>query len=1415
MNNRFPKGSGQRLLSLNALILLFLFSGGFYSQDLSKIIITCTDVVIPTCYGDADGSVRAEATGGVPPYTYVWSDGTEGPVLSGVKSGVYTVKVTDAEGNMAEKKFFMRQPKLLTVDFSARACSLPLKASAQAWGGTGPFTYQWSTGASGQTITVESGVEYCVTVTDANDCTTFGCTTVTLSDVSVSVTAEQISCPGVDDGSLTATVDGGLEPITYSWSNGATTPQITGLAPGTYEVTATDANGCSEIATGEILPKEDLLVDLMKTDPVCTGDTTGNIQSAVSGGTPPYTYLWNNGAETADIAELGPGNYILTVTDASGCTAEATVDLAYQSELTIEATATPETCAGDGNGSASVTPADGVSPYDIIWSTGDTSTTLSGVDPGTYTVTVTDAVGCQDTTSVTVEPAPDFEIETESTDPSSCSETDGTASVTVVSGEGPFSIEWSTGDTTAVIDSLETGTYTVTVTNAAQCTASASVTINQPTALDIDITGQQLLCPGDSTASLMVSVNGGIPPFDILWSTGDTTEVIDSLFAGTYTVTVTDSTGCSVSETAVIEEVEALEVTIGGLSVVCGQGNTGSAFANVSGGAEPFTYIWSTGDTTRAILGLLTGTYSVTVTDSIGCSGSASIDIKIVDDLAVEIVGQGISCAGETDGSAVATATGGDEPYSYFWSNGASGDSISQLSAGTYVVTVQDANNCTARDTITISSPSPILGFLDVQNLVCQEDSTGAIDLSVMGGTPPYAFEWSTGDTTEDISGLPQGTYRVTITDANDCFVVRSGTVRPPAPFTLDFDVKDVSCNGGQDGAVSVTVNGGTEPFTYEWSTGSTEDNISDLSPGDYGLTVTDSNGCVTQDSVSVTEVATLVCSVMEVSKVTLGGDGVLEVIPEGGTAPFSFEWSNGETTAVIDSLDGGVYSVTVTDANGCTTSCELELVPLSGLGDYVWIDADKDGIQDADEAPLAGVNITLLNAAGVEVTSTVSDSNGYYAFFALKAGTYRVQFDMPENYSFTKQDAGGNDEVDSDVDMTGMTAAIILTPGEFNWNIDAGYTRDCINITDPGSIGFDQYICGPGNNPDPLVSLTPASGGEGEIEYLWMYSTEEGPFNAATWKPIPNSDSPTYDPDILFETTYFARCARRENCPNFLETSIVKITVGDDAFVEIIGPATVCVGEPVIFQGVSSVEGSTIEWIFGPGIQKISVTENMAEVRFTSFGTFTIGATVSENDCKAIGTKEVLVINNNGICEEGLEIAAVVESEITREIRLDWIGTKAMRLDYTIEHSVDGVHFTPIGIDAIPVAEVENELLYACHVKAPKPGLNYYRVRMTDERGTDWYSNTEEIVFHDNSGSVLLYPNPVRQKATLELFEVGEEEMNFKLLTITGQVLQTWKASADDQRIEMDLGSYPGGVYFLKIDYGSDRTETLRLVKH
>ncbi|MEL6924775.1 MAG: SdrD B-like domain-containing protein, partial [Bacteroidota bacterium] len=293
------------------------------------------------------------------------------------------------------------------------------------------------------------------------------------------------------------------------------------------------------------------------------------------------------------------------------------------------------------------------------------------------------------------------------------------------------------------------------------------------------------------------------------------------------------------------------------------------------------------------------------------------------------------------------------------------------------------------------------------------------------------------------------------------------------------------------------------------------------------------------------------------------GSNGSATIFVSGGTEPYTYAWSNGGTMATIDGLAPGSYTGTVTDANGCSTSGTVEVGSMNSgvcVGDYVWLDGDRDGTQGQYENGVEGVEVLLIQAGSdgmyctdddVVVASTKTDAEGLYEFCCVTPGEYSILFDpvsLPVDFIFTTTDAGGDDEKDSDADpVSGKTPAFTITDGQMDdFSFDAGIRRVCINIENGGEIGEDQTIC-PGATPDKICATTLPSGGAGNIEYLWMFSTSDGPFDPNTWTMVENSNMECYDPGPLFETTYFILCSRRAGCDAYTgESNIVTITVND-----------------------------------------------------------------------------------------------------------------------------------------------------------------------------------------------------------------------------------------------------------------------------
>jgi uncharacterized repeat protein (TIGR01451 family) len=832
------------------------------------------------CNGSATGSIDLVVTGGTTPYTYLWSTGATSEDLSGLTAGTYTVTVTDAQGCTDEATFTIDEPTTLEIDLTATV------------------------------------------LTDAD-------------------------CNGSATGAIDLVVTGGTAPYGYLWSTGATSEDLSGLTAGTYTVTVTDAQGCTDEATFTIDEPTTLEIDLtatVLTDADCNGSATGSIDLVVTGGTTPYTYLWSTGATSEDLSGLTAGTYTVTVTDALGCTDEATFTIEEPTTLEIDITATVLTdadCNGSATGAIDLVVTGGTTPYTYLWSTGATSEDLSGLTADTYTVTVTDAQGCTDEATFTIEEPTTLEIDVDATvltDADCNGSATGSIDLVVTGGTTPYTYLWSTGATSEDLSGLAAGTYTVTVTDALGCTDEATFTIDEPTTLEIDLTATVLTdadCNGAATGSIDLVVTGGTLPYTYLWSTGATSEDLSGLTAGTYTVTVTDAQGCTDEATFTIDEPTTLEIDIDATVLTdadCNGAATGSIDLVVTGGTLPYTYLWNTGATSEDLNGLTAGTYTVTVTDAQGCTDEATFTIEEPTTLEIDITATVLTdadCNGSATGAIDLVVTGGTTPYTYLWSTGATSEDLTGLTAGTYTVTVTDAQGCTDEATFTIDEPTTLEIDIDATVLTdadCNGSATGAIDLVVTGGTTPYTYLWNTGATSEDLSGLTAGTYTVTVTDAQGCTDEATFIITQPDAVAIDVAgtvVQAVDCNGFATGSIFLVVIGGTPDYTYAWSgpvTIGDTNNATGLTAGTYSVTVTDANGCTDVASFEVTQPAPLLVSNADVNNTSCdSNDGSITLTIEGGTPNYTVSWDNGMTGAAISDLTPGTYTATIEDANGCT----------------------------------------------------------------------------------------------------------------------------------------------------------------------------------------------------------------------------------------------------------------------------------------------------------------------------------------------------------------------------------------------------------------------------------------------------------------------------------------------------------------
>ena len=539
-------------------------------------------------------------------------------------------------------------------------------------GGTTPFTFLWSNGQLGTVATGLSVGTVSVTLTDGVGCvniTTTPVTEPTLLNASI-VGSTDVLCAGESTGTISLTVLGGSTGYSYLWDDAgaSTTQDLSGLPGGSYTVVVTDANTCT--ATDNVIINVPAAITLttLPTDALCAAASDGSINLTVAGGTTGYTFNWSNGTSSEDLAGIGAGSYTVTVTDAGLCVSTITAVVNQPTPLVVTtAFCTDETAPNASDGATSASATGGTTNYTYVWSTGATTIGLSGLVSGTYTVTATDANGCFDITSCIVNNIPcSVTAATTLTDVTCNAASDGTATATMTGSlSTTFTYNWDNGQAGQTATGLDIGTYNVTVTDGNNCSFATSASIIEPSAIAITITPTNILCNGDANGAVDLTVSGGTPVYTFNWSTGPTAEDIIAPTGGTYSVTVTDAAGCSITATATVTEPTALTVTNTPLNASCNGVSDGSIALTIAGGSTAYSFAWSNGETTAAVTGLPAGNYSATTTDANGCIDIQTVVITEPQLITLTTSFTPANC-GQADGSVTVVAAGTDAPFTYY-----------------------------------------------------------------------------------------------------------------------------------------------------------------------------------------------------------------------------------------------------------------------------------------------------------------------------------------------------------------------------------------------------------------------------------------------------------------------------------------------------------------------------------------------------------------------------------------------------------------------------------------------------------------------------------------------------------------------------------------------------------------------------
>ncbi|MES2395742.1 MAG: SprB repeat-containing protein, partial [Bacteroidota bacterium] len=1046
------------------------------------LLSASTSTTNETCNYSNDGTATAIVSGGTSDYTYLWQPGGLTSIsINNLSSGTYTLTVTDAKGCTATTNAIIAEPAPLTINFTPSHVSCFAGSNgtltASPTGGTPNYSYLWASGgATTASVSNLTAGTYTVTVTDNLGCVETNSAVITQPTIvlaSTSVTNE--TCNYLNNGTAAAVSSGGTGSYTYLWQPGLqTTSSISNLSSGTYTLTVTDSNGCTAIANAIITEPAPIVISFTaQTNVSCFAGNDGAITASPSGGTSGYTYLWaSGGTTTATKTNLTAGTYSVTITDSQGCIATNSVVITQPLLLSASTTKTNETCNYSNNGTATAAVSGGTSGYTYLWMPGaQTTSVATGLSAGTYTVTATDAKGCIATANAIIaEPAPLAINFTGQINVSCFAGNDGSVSATPSGGTPNYTYLWAPGGTTTSSKTnLAAGTYTNTVTDSRGCIVTNSVTITQALApLSVSASSLPVSCNGGSNGSVSAIAANGTGPYTFNWMPGSLNgQNVPNLAAGTYTVTATDSLGCISSNTVSLTQPAKIILITASVNSDCGQPN-GESSVSVSGGNAPYTYFWSPSGGTNAIAdSLVSGAYTVIVTDSTGCISTQFGNVNENSAPVATIFSViNVSCFGGATGSAQVGTSGGIGPFTYSWMPTGGTDSIAAgLTAGTYTVTVTGSNGCQSLATTSpdITQPPPILITVTKSRVSCFGGNDGGASAIASGGTPGFTYQWLPGGTTgSSVTNLSAITYTVQVTDSNNCVQTMPFTIaQPPAPLSASLSFTPSNCFAGSDGSVSATATGGTVPYNYNWMPGNLNGpTLSNLSSGTYTLTVTDIKGCVYTDSISITQPTPLLLSTDSINSNCSLANGQASVIASGGTGTYLYQWlPSGGTNASATALFSGPYTITVTDANGCIST---------------------KGVTVNDNAsPVATVtattNVSCNNGSNGTATVSVAGGAGPFTYLWSPAGGTNATATglLPGTYTVTVTDINLCQSIPAISTEITQPSPILITVTKTNVSCFGGTNGTASAIASGGTSGYTYQWLPSGTTGGSITNLS------------------------------------------------------------------------------------------------------------------------------------------------------------------------------------------------------------------------------------------------------------------------------------------------------------------------------------------------------
>ncbi|MEZ4922320.1 MAG: gliding motility-associated C-terminal domain-containing protein [Crocinitomicaceae bacterium] len=935
-------------------------------------IIANANISNVLCFGDCTGQIDVSPTGGNAPYTVTWSDLQVGDTAFSLCMGPITATITDNSGCFIDTIINITEPtEIIANSVFANNSSCGVcngSATINVIGGVPGYSYNWSPApGAGQGTNNVTGLCAGITsvdVTDANGCVLTEI--FAISDVNAEVLtmdSTDVSCFGLCNGGAEVIYICGDPGCTNQWYDGGTGLPIAGetgttisnQCAGDYYVEVTNASGCISVGLTTINSPTQIIANEVITLVTCNGANDGTITLAPSGGSGAgYSYSWNpvppNGQGTNQALNLSVGTWCVDIQDNTGCIQSYCYDITEPNAMTITPSAQDPSCNGDCNGIISVTVAGGYGGFTYQWYDGgglpiigETNALISGLCAGNTTIEVTDAGGCIQTQLITLSEPSAVTGPIVGTNVLCFGDCTGTGTVNPGGGFAPYTINWYNNTTGLLIGQSGTNAtnlcpedYYAIITDANGCNFQTNViSVIEPAELTFTLNSTDASCFGVCDGDADIIMAGGTPVYTYEWLdisgtpvVGGLNSSVSNLCAGNYTIEVTDANGCTIGQQpVVINEFPQITGNVFTNDATCGV-NDGSANVFANGGNPPFTYQWYdnlmaplAGETNSTLLNIGAGTFYVDVTDASGCTETFTANVSNLN--AISLTWDAVihpSCFGSTDGSLAITASGASPPFSYTWNpGGLIAEDPTSLSAGVWTVQITDNVGCINFYDTTLVEPTEITVTSSSTASDCGL-CNGGIDVVVSGGTGALTVLWNNGMSGTSLTGLCASMYEAQVTDQNGCVAIEQVDVPNNGGLTGDQLINAITCAGSCDGSVTVTGVGGTAPYTYEWlHDGSTVSNLNNLCANSYFVEITDAIGCTYSMEVEMTD-PNAIDAVATITNPACGNnDGIINVATSGGVLPHTYLWNTAAITPLISNLAAGVYTLTVTDATGCT----------------------------------------------------------------------------------------------------------------------------------------------------------------------------------------------------------------------------------------------------------------------------------------------------------------------------------------------------------------------------------------------------------------------------------------------------------------------------------------------------------------